>query len=91
MSVSKKPRGIHLVSVEREIGGEAAAECAQPFQQLVAAGLARHAELSPVSDVDFDLVVSPSASTTTAGRRTARLFPHFATCMPKFFIDIQFQ
>ena len=81
--MSKKLPGIRLVPVELEVGGEATAEVAKAFQQLVAPGLARHAEPSPVSDVDFDLIafLSPSASTTTAGRRTARLFPHFATCM----------
>jgi hypothetical protein len=54
--VSKKLAGIRLVPVELEISGEATAEAAKAFQQLVAAGLARHAKLTPISDVDFDLV-----------------------------------
>jgi hypothetical protein len=59
--VSKKLTGIRLVPVELEIGGEAAAEGAKAFQQLVAAGLARHTKLTPVSDMDFDLVAFPES------------------------------
>jgi hypothetical protein len=57
--VSKKLTGIRLIPVELEIGGEAAAEGAKAFQQFVAAGLTRHAKLTPISDMDFDLVAFP--------------------------------
>jgi hypothetical protein len=54
--VSMKLPGIRLVPVEFEVGGQAPAEGAQAFQQLLPAGLARDRERSGVGDVDFDLV-----------------------------------
>jgi hypothetical protein len=54
--VSKKLTGIRLVPIEPEIGGEATSEAAEALQQLVASGLARHAEIFGIGDVDFDLV-----------------------------------
>ncbi|MEH2589206.1 hypothetical protein V1273_003045 [Bradyrhizobium sp. AZCC 1721] len=57
--MSKKLTGIRLVSVELEIGRETAAEGAKAFQQLVAAWLARHTELSFGSHVDLDFIAFP--------------------------------
>src|SRR5271170_2268426 len=54
--LSKKLTGIRVFPVELEIGGQATAEGAKAFQQLLTSGLARNAELTPVVDVDFDLV-----------------------------------
>src|SRR5271156_27833 len=54
--VSKKLPGIRLVSVELEVGGKAPAKSAKPLYQLLTAGLARHAELTFVGNMDFDLV-----------------------------------
>ena len=54
------------------------------FCDVMLAGLARDGEFPRVGDMDIDLVpsLSPSASTTAAGRRRARLLPHLATRMP---------
>jgi hypothetical protein len=81
--VPKNLAGIRLVPIEDEIGGQATAEGAQALQQVVAAQLVRDHEIPGVGDVDFDLVafLETEASTTAAGRRTARLLPHLATCM----------
>jgi hypothetical protein len=54
--MSKKLPGIRLVPVELEVGEKAPAKSAKALQQLVTPGLARHAELTPVGNMDFDLV-----------------------------------
>jgi hypothetical protein len=44
--------------------------------------VAQDADVAPLSITDEQPApFKPSASTTLAGSRTARLLPHFATCM----------
>src|SRR5260370_25270508 len=54
--VSKKLPGIPLVPVELEVGGKAPAKSPKALQQLFAPGLTRHAELTLVGNMDFNLV-----------------------------------
>src|SRR5690348_13163988 len=54
--VSKNLPGIRLVSVELEVGGKAPAKSSKALYQLFTARLARHAELTFVGDMDFDLI-----------------------------------
>src|SRR6516225_3605172 len=54
--VSKKLPGIRLVSVELEVGRKAPAKSSKALHQFFTARLARHAELTFVGNMDFDLV-----------------------------------
>src|SRR5437763_15070551 len=54
--VSRKLPGIRLVSVELEVGRKAPAKSSKALHQLFTARLARHAELTFVGNMDFDLV-----------------------------------
>ena len=54
--LSKKLAGNRLFPVELEIGGKAAAEGAQPFQQFRASRLAGNPELPAIGNVDLDLI-----------------------------------
>src|ERR1700751_3202173 len=54
--VSKKLPGIRLVPVELEVGRKAPAKSSKALHQLFTARLARHAELTFVGNMDFDLI-----------------------------------
>jgi hypothetical protein len=90
--VSKKLAGIRLIPVVLEVGGGAAADGAQAFQQLVAAGLARHSELPPVRNMDFDLVtfLKPQRFDDDGGKTNGEAVPPFTDFHAVFSADIQF-
>src|ERR1700751_593327 len=54
--VSKKLPGIRLVPVKLEVGRKAPAKSSKALHQLFTARLARHAELTFVGNMDFDLI-----------------------------------
>jgi hypothetical protein len=88
--VSKKLPGIRLVSVELEVGGKAPRKARRRFTNSSRPGLrdTPNSRSSATWISMSSLSFSSSASTTEAGRRTARLLPHFATCM-EFAMDIR--
>ncbi len=83
MFVSTNLPAICLIPIKLEIGRQTATECSQTLKEIFRGGLAGDIERAPVCGANFDVIafLRFSASTTLAGRRTARLLPHLAICM----------
>src|SRR4051794_22216631 len=84
MLVSKNALSvINLVPVKDETFRDGYAEPANGLESLLAAAVANYSEgvVPRHTNLGFLIFIKPSFSTTSAGIRIARLFPHFATFM----------
>lgn len=74
---------IRFVATEAESRRQRSAQLADLVECVLPPLIPPDFEFPRTRDADLDLIalLQPSAFTTAAGRRTARLFPHFAIRM----------